>query len=129
MTEPLARLSLVTLGVSDLARSTTFYEALGFRRKSRGADGVAFFEAGGVILSLWPVEELVKDAEIESSEQDQFRGMSLAWNCTSAEEVDVVLAKAAAAGGSIVVLVMAGTSAAPPSVYAPPMKAGPPGKN
>jgi len=100
MAEPVARLSLVTLGVSDLARSTTFYEALGFRRKSRGADGVAFFEAGGVILSLWPVEELVKDAEIESSEQDQFRGMSLAWNCTSAEEVDVVLAKVAAAGGA-----------------------------
>jgi uncharacterized protein len=100
MAEPVARLSLVTLGVSDLARSTTFYEALGFRRKSRGADGVAFFEAGGVILSLWPVEELVKDAEIGSSEQDRFRGMSLAWNCTSAEEVDVVLAKVAAAGGT-----------------------------
>ena len=52
MSEPSACLSLVTLGVSDLAKSTAFYEALGFRRKSRGADGVAFFEAGGVILSL-----------------------------------------------------------------------------
>ena len=102
MTEPVARLSLVTLGVRDLARSTAFYEALGFRRRSRGADGVAFFEAGGVILSLWPVEELVKDAEIAPSEPGSFRGMSLAWNCTSAEEVDEVLAKAVAAGGTLV---------------------------
>ena len=102
MTEPVARLSLVTLGVSDLARSTAFYEALGFRRRSRGADGVAFFEAGGVILSLWPVEELVKDAEIAPSEPGRFRGMSLAWNCTSAEQVDLVLAKAVGTGGTLV---------------------------
>src|SRR5262245_45621917 len=102
MTEPVARLTLVTLGVSDLARSTAFYEALGFRRKSRGADGVAFFEAGGVILSLWPTAELAKDAEIEASEPSRFRGMSLAWNCTSAAEVDMVLAKAVAAGGTLV---------------------------
>jgi catechol 2,3-dioxygenase-like lactoylglutathione lyase family enzyme len=67
MNEPTARLSLVTLGVSDLAKSTAFYEALGFRRRSRGADGVAFFEAGGVILSLWPTAELMKDAEIASA--------------------------------------------------------------
>src|SRR5215813_13436838 len=64
MSEPTACLSLVTLGVGDLAKRTAFYEALGFRRKSRGADGVAFFEAGGVILSLWPTVELARDAEI-----------------------------------------------------------------
>jgi len=102
MAEPVARLTLVTLGVSDLVRSMAFYEALGFRRKSRGADGVAFFEAGGVILSLWPTEELVKDAEIAPSEPSPFRGMSLAWNCTSAAEVDTVLAMAVAAGGTLV---------------------------
>jgi uncharacterized protein len=100
MSEPVARLTLITLGVGDLPRSAAFYEALGFRRKARGEDGVAFFEAGGVILSLWPIEELVKDAEIVPAEPGRFRGMSLAWNCTSAEEVDVVLAKAVAAGGT-----------------------------
>lgn len=78
MNEPTARLSLVTLGVSDLATSTAFYEALGFRRRSRGADGVAFFEAGSVILSLWPTAELMKDAEIASANPSGFRGMSLA---------------------------------------------------
>ena len=98
MSEPTACLSLVTLGVSDLAKSTAFYEALGFRRKSRGADGVAFFEAGGVILSLWPTAELAKDAEIESANSGGFRGMSLAWNCTSASEVDRALARAMGAG-------------------------------
>ena len=55
MNESAACLSLVTLGVSDLAKSTAFYEALGFRRKAWDSDGVAFFEAGGVILSLWPL--------------------------------------------------------------------------
>ena len=64
MDTPAARLTLMTLCVSDLARSTAFYEALGFRRKARGAEGVAFFDAGGVILSLWPAAELAKDAGI-----------------------------------------------------------------
>jgi len=108
VSEPTACLSLVTLGVSDLAKSTTFYEALGFRRKSRGVDGVAFFEAGGVILSLWPTAEfakdaeLAKDAEIASANPGGFRGMSLAWNCTSASEVDCALARAMGAGATLI---------------------------
>ena len=102
MSEPTACLSLVTLGVSDLAKSTAFYEALGFRRKSRGAEGVAFFEAGGVILSLWPTAELAKDAEIASANPSGFRGVSLAWNCTSAADVDRALARAKAAGATLV---------------------------
>jgi catechol 2,3-dioxygenase-like lactoylglutathione lyase family enzyme len=92
----------VTLGVSDLGQSTAFYEALGFRRKSRGADGVAFFEAGGVILSLWPTVELARDAEIASVNPSSFRGMSLAWNCTSASEVDRALARATTAGATLI---------------------------
>jgi uncharacterized protein len=102
MSEPSACLSLVTLGVSDLAKSTTFYEALGFRRKSRGVDGVAFFEAGGVILSLWHAAELAKDAEIAWTNPSGFRGMSLAWNCTSVAEVDRALARAMAAGATLI---------------------------
>ena len=102
MSEPTACLSLVTLGVSDLAKSAAFYEALGFRRKSRGADGVAFFEAGGVILSLWPTVELAKDAEVASVTPSGFRGMSLAWNCTSAPEVDRALARAKGAGATLI---------------------------
>jgi uncharacterized protein len=102
MSEPTACLSLVTLGVSDLAKSTAFYEALGFRRKATGVDGVAFFEAGGVILSLWPTAELAKDAEIASANPSGFRGMSLAWNCTSASDVNRALARATAAGATLI---------------------------
>ena len=75
MTEPIARVSLVTLCVGDLARSTAFYEALGFRRKARKAEGVAFFEAGGVILSLWSAEELAKDAEIAIGDLNEYASM------------------------------------------------------
>ena len=102
MNEPTACLSLVTLGVSDLAKSTAFYEALGFRRRSHGADGVAFFDAGGVILSLWPTAELAQDAEIASANPSDFRGMSLAWNCKSASEVDRAFARATAAGATLI---------------------------
>jgi len=102
MTGPTARLSLVTLCVSDLARSTAFYEALGFRRKARNAEGVAFFEAGGVVLSLWSAEELAKDAEITLDEPRGFRGLALAWNCASEREVDLAMALAKAAGGTLV---------------------------
>jgi len=102
MAEPAARVSLVTLGVSDLARSTAFYEALGFRRRARDAAGVAFFEAGGVILSLWTTAELAKDADIAVSEPSGFRGVALAWNCASPGEVDVAMARAVAVGGTMI---------------------------
>jgi catechol 2,3-dioxygenase-like lactoylglutathione lyase family enzyme len=98
MNEPAARLTLVTIGVKDFARSTAFYDALGFHRKARNAEGVAFFEAGGVILSLWSNEEIAKDAAIAPTEPSSFRGVSLAWNVASPGEVDAAMARAAAAG-------------------------------
>lgn len=101
MNEPAARLTLVTLGVRDLAHSTAFYEALGFRRRAEKAEGVAFFEAGAVILSLWSPEELARDAGIAHAESPGFRGMSLAWNVASPEEVDAAVARATAAGATI----------------------------
>ena len=102
MTEPAARVSLVTLGVSDLARSTAFYEALGFRRRARDAAGVAFFDAGGVILSLWSTAELAKDADVAVAGPGGFRGVALAWNCASADEVDIAMTRSLAAGGTLV---------------------------
>ena len=101
MSEPAARISLVTLGVSELARSIAFYEALGFSRQARKAQGVAFFDAGGVVLSLWSNEELAKDAAIAAAEPGRFRGVALAWNCASEREVDAAMARAAAAGAAI----------------------------
>jgi len=102
MAEPAAHITLLTICVSDLARSTAFYEALGFRRRARNAKGVAFFEAGGVILSLWSTGELAKDAEIVIEEPSGYRGVALAWNCASREEVEHAMARAAAAGAAII---------------------------
>jgi catechol 2,3-dioxygenase-like lactoylglutathione lyase family enzyme len=102
MDAPAARLTLVTICVADLARSTAFYEALGFRRKARSAPGVAFFDAGGVILSLWSAAEMAKDARITIDTPAGFRDVSLAWNCSSPEEVDAALARAVAAGAKTV---------------------------
>jgi predicted lactoylglutathione lyase len=99
---PTPRVTLLTICVGDLARSTAFYEALGFRRKARKAPGVAFFEAGGVILSLWNAEELAKDAEMEIATPSRFRGVSLAWNCASKDDVDIAMARATAVGGTLV---------------------------
>ena len=101
MEGPAARLTLVTLGVNDLARSTAFYEALGFHRKAKKSEGVSFFEAGGVILSLWSPEEIAKDAGIAPARPSDFRGTSLAWNVASPAEVDAAMARAKAAGATI----------------------------
>ena len=66
MNQPQAILSLVTLGVSDLKRSIEFYEALGFQRKVRGADGVGFFQAGACAFAVWPLVEFAKDVNAKA---------------------------------------------------------------
>jgi predicted lactoylglutathione lyase len=95
------RISLITLGVADLERSRAFYERLGWRRSMPNAEGVVFFQAGGMVLSLFPRDDLAKDAQI-SAAGSGFSGMALAYNARSREEVDLVLAEAKAAGGKSV---------------------------
>jgi len=95
------RVSLITLGVADLERSREFYERLGWRRSMAKAEGIVFFQAGGMALALFPRTELAKDANI-AAEGQGFGGISLAYNSRSREEVDAVLAEAAAAGARIV---------------------------
>jgi uncharacterized protein len=94
------RLTAVTLGVGDLRASVRFYEALGFVRKVRATgDEVAFFDAGGAVLALYPWELLAKDAMLAAQPRPgAFRGSTVAWNCGSAEEVDTAFARALAAG-------------------------------
>ena len=93
------RISLITLGVANLARSIAFYERLGWQRSVKAAEGVAFFQTGGMALGLWSREELAKDAGL-SPEGSGFAGVCLAYNTRSREEVDAVLAEAAAAGAT-----------------------------
>jgi len=93
------RVSLITLGVADLARSLRFYESLGWRRANDHAE-VVFFQAGGLVLGLWARAALAADAGLPE-ESSGFRGIALAYNARSRAEVDAVLAEAAAAGATI----------------------------
>ncbi|MGN6461017.1 MAG: VOC family protein [Pseudolabrys sp.] len=99
MKVPKAVLSLMTLGVTDLARSITFYERLGFRRRAASAEGVGFFEAGAVTLAVYPAADLANDAGLEIGRATS--AVSLAWNCASPDEVDAALVRAEEAGASI----------------------------
>lgn len=94
------RISLVTLGVVDLDRSRKFYEDLGWRRSVRNAEGVVFFQTGGMALALYPRIDLAKDANL-SVEGGGFGGISLAYNARSREEVDATLAEAQSAGATV----------------------------
>ena len=94
------RISIVTLGVADLARSREFYERLGWRRSSASSDAIIFFQAGGLALALYPRAELAKDANV-ASEGHGFPGLTLAFNARSREEVDAVLVEAQKAGANL----------------------------
>jgi catechol 2,3-dioxygenase-like lactoylglutathione lyase family enzyme len=97
-----ARLSLVTLGVRDLARSTAFYEALGWRRSSASVEGVvSFFDAAGAILALWGHDDLAQDARQSAEPPAGFRGVAIAINVETPEAVDEAFAHVQAAGGEI----------------------------
>lgn len=96
------RITLVTLGVRDIAASTAFFEALGWVRCVRGAgDGVSFFQCGSVGVSLYPVEDLAKDAGVDAGSFGP-GAFSIAHNVRSREAVDATLAEAGRAGAEIV---------------------------
>jgi len=93
------RLSLVTLGVRDLARAKRFYEALGWASGAAPADDVVFFQAGCMIVALWGRDQLAEDTVVEDS--GGWGGITLAYNARSPAEVDAVIAEAEAAGARI----------------------------
>src|SRR4051794_9450705 len=93
------RLSLVTLGVSDLTRARAFYEALGWVTGAEPTDDVVFFQTGGMIVALWSRELLAADSGVE--DEGGFGGVTLALNVRSPAEVDEVIEEARAAGARI----------------------------
>ena len=93
------RLSLVTLGVADLAHARGFYEALGWKSGAAPDDDVVFFQAGGMIVALWGREQLAEDSGVE--DPGGWGGITLAYNARSREEVDAVIAEAEDAGAQI----------------------------
>jgi uncharacterized glyoxalase superfamily protein PhnB len=100
---PTARLTVITLGVSNMRASIAFYEALGFTRKMRATvEAVAFFETGGPVIGLFPWDKLAMDATLPDNPRPQtFRGITLAWNCRTTDEVDTVLDFAVSKGASL----------------------------
>jgi catechol 2,3-dioxygenase-like lactoylglutathione lyase family enzyme len=93
------RLSLVTIGVSDVERARRFYEALGWTSRCEPGSDVVFFQAGGMVVALWAREALAADSGVTDS--GGWGGITLAHNVGSPEEVDAILTAARAAGAKI----------------------------
>ncbi len=93
------RVSLITLGVTDLNRARQFYTALGWRPATSPADDVVFFQAGGMVLGLWDRAMLAHDSTVE--DRGGWGGVTLAYNVRSPAEVDAAIEEARAAGAVI----------------------------
>lgn len=92
------RLSLITLGVSDVKRSWRFYAALGWEGKTPD-DDVVFFQAGGMVFALWDRAKLAADSGVEDAGRSS--GFTLAHCVASPAEVDAVIDEVRAAGGAV----------------------------
>lgn len=97
------RISIITLGVKDLARAIRFYrDGLGFTTKATEKDPIAFFETSGTRLALYPLNELKDDISSELKPLGTgFNGITLAHNVRTKEQVAQVLTLAEGAGGKI----------------------------
>ena len=92
---------IITLGVNDFEKSKKFYaETLGWKI-SRPQEGIAFFQAGGVVLAIYPREMLAEDALV-SPEASGFSGIALAYNARSESEVDEIIADLKSKGVKII---------------------------
>ncbi|MAM10111.1 MAG: glyoxalase [Rhizobiaceae bacterium] len=98
------RISMITLGVDDLAGTTAFYERLGWKRSSASQEGVTFFGLDGIVLGLFGRRALAEDAGLSGlpDEKPAFSGVALAYNVGSAAQVDETIAFAAQCGGTVV---------------------------
>ncbi|MEX2660144.1 MAG: VOC family protein [Acidimicrobiales bacterium] len=92
------RISVVTLGVTDIVRARAFYGALGWSGMSPDGE-VVFFQAGGMVLALWGRELVAEDSGVRDG--GGWGGVTLAHNVRSPAEVDEVLREATSAGGAV----------------------------
>jgi len=93
------RVSLITLGVRDLARARAFYEGIGWRTNAEPDDDVVFFQTGCMVVALWGREQLAEDTVVTDS--GGWGGVTLAHNVRSPEEVNAVLQEVREAGGTV----------------------------
>lgn len=98
----MAHVSLLTLGVDNLAASTTFYRALGWRVSPASVDGVVTFLTGGAVpLSLFPRPAFRTDTGIEPSTARDSSSVAMAMNVDSPADVDAWCARVVVAGGEV----------------------------
>ncbi len=96
------RVNLVTFGMSDLARATAFYQALGWPLASASVDSeVSFFRTGGCIVGLWGRDNLAADAHVPATHPQPFGSTALAINVESSEAVTAALDAAVSAGATL----------------------------
>jgi uncharacterized protein len=93
------RLSLITLGTSDLDRARRFYEGLGWSSGAEEGDDVVFFQTGCMVVALWDRAQLAEDSAV--TDPGGWGGVTLAYNTRSTDEVDQVIEEARKAGGTI----------------------------
>jgi catechol 2,3-dioxygenase-like lactoylglutathione lyase family enzyme len=93
------RVSVITLGVHDLARAVAFYRSLGWEPEPDDNDDVFFFTAGGLVFALWGRGQLAEDSTVPDG--GGWGGVTLAHNVRSPAEVDAVIGQARAGGARI----------------------------
>jgi len=97
------RLNIITLGVKDLQKSREFYQkALDWEPTKDSDDKIIFFNHGGIVLALYPIDALAEDAKI-SPERSGFSGVTLAINLDSKEAVDKLYQQIIKNGGNSLV--------------------------
>jgi len=98
------RLSMVTLGVADLGRAVTFYERVVGWKAAPGPPGIAFFDLGGIVFSLYPHADLANDMKVaaDAERSRAYQGFALAHNARSKDEVDAIFARLKGNGATIV---------------------------
>ncbi|SFJ72714.1 MULTISPECIES: VOC family protein [unclassified Bacillus (in: firmicutes)] len=98
----LQRVSLITIGAYNLPVLRTFYKSLGWEETEISSDNYAAFKTAGVILSIFPIEELAKDAGVSITQSvETFRGVTFAINVDHPEQVDTTIAEIRKVGGRI----------------------------
>jgi predicted enzyme related to lactoylglutathione lyase len=97
------RVSLITIGARELPKLRSFYQKLGWEETEISSDNYCVFKTAGVLLSLFPLEDLIKDMGMNISGMTQgFKGMTLAINVEKPEDVDKTIKKIHDAGGRII---------------------------
>ena len=84
------KFTLITLGVKDFQKALAFYEGLGWKKSQQSQEAYALFPLGGIVLGLYPLQELEKDTTL-NYQQASFSGMTISYNATSEEEVNAVM--------------------------------------